>query len=444
MPRAGAARDARPQPTPTDPPPPSHQHQALFAAVRSGDAATVRALLADAEASGASLAALAGEAATYVAAGAEREEVVRLILSLYEFKAAAISARVDLDTFNLVAMRGWVGKPPSFDGTDYAAWKYRMKIYLTAIHPSVWWIVETGYTVKGIGNRTTKEEQNEHKNALAAGTIHSALSPNERNKIYGLESAKEIWDTLQLAHEGTPRVRKLKIELLMGKLERFVMEEGETPEEMYNRLILIVNEIKGLGSKEMTDNFVVRRMLRAINPRYPILATSIHWQDDFAQLTPYYVLGRIQDLVNQSSSSKKKCLTPKPRKEAKESSSEEESDDQQEEDDMELFSKRLNEIFKRQGKSKKRHSKRPCYECGEIGHFMFNCPNKKNKENDEKKKENHNKKNNKSKSHKKSQKVQAHTGKEWDSNDSSTDSDDEGCKVNGAFSLGHFQLRFGL
>jgi len=35
----------------------------------------------------------------------------------------------------------------------------------------------------------------------------------------------------------------------MGKLERFVMEEGETPKEMYNRLILIVNEIKGLARK---------------------------------------------------------------------------------------------------------------------------------------------------------------------------------------------------
>jgi len=141
------------------------------------------------------------------------------------------------------------GTPPSFDGTDYASWKQRMKIYLKAIHPSVWSIVETGYTVKDTGSRTTKEEQIEHKNAVAASAIHSALSPNERNKIYGLDSAKQMWDTLQLAHEGTPRLRKLKIELLMGKLERFVMEEGETPKEMYNRLILIVNEIKGLARK---------------------------------------------------------------------------------------------------------------------------------------------------------------------------------------------------
>ena len=97
---------------------------------------------------------------------------------------------------------------------------------------------------------------------------------------------------------------------------------------------------------------------------------------------------------------------------------------------MELLCKRFKEFLKRQRKSKERHSKRTCYECGETGHFMFNCPNK-NKDNDEKKKENHKKKKNESKSHKKSQKVQAHIGKEWDSNDSSTDSDNEDVMAKG-------------
>jgi hypothetical protein len=49
-----------------------------------------------AEASGASLAALAGEAAMHAATDARREELVRLILSLNEFMAASITSRVDL------------------------------------------------------------------------------------------------------------------------------------------------------------------------------------------------------------------------------------------------------------------------------------------------------------------------------------------------------------
>ncbi|CAN6233548.1 unnamed protein product [Urochloa humidicola] len=416
MPRP--ARDQRPRVAANPAAPPPLSHQALFDAVRSGNAPTVRALLYDAEASGASLAALAGEAAAYVAAEAGREEVVRLILSLYESKAAAVCPRVDLHIPHLVATRSWLGKAPCFDGTDYARWKSDMKIYLNAIHPSIWWIVERGYTLKDTDSPGTREE-NEHKNALVANVILSALSPSERNNVYGLESAKEIWDMLQLAHQGTSHVQELKIEQLMGKLHRFIMEEGETPTEMYIRLIRIVNEIKVLGSKEMTDNFVVRRMLRAITPRNTILAAVIRERKDFAKLRPLDVLEIIDDVISQSSSSQKKYHAPKARKEAKESSSEEES----EEDDMALFVKRLHEILKRREKSKERPSKRPCYECGETGHFMADCPNKKNKDNDEKK-ENHNK-NNRSNIHKKSQKGKAHIGEEWCSNDSSTDSDDE-------------------
>jgi hypothetical protein len=307
------------------------------------------------------------------------------------------------------------GTAPCFDGTDYATWKWMMEMYLSAMHPTIWRIVQRGYTVKDTDSPATIQ-QNEHKNALAVNAILSGLSPNERNKVYGLKTAKEIWDGLQLAHQGTPCHREFKIELLTEELGRLAMEEGETPNEMYDRLICIVNEIKGLGSKEMTDSFVVKKMVRAIAPRNPTLATIIHKQEDFAKLTPHCLLGRVHDLIDhdQRSSSRKKYLAPKERKEAKESSSEEESEDQ----------KRLHKIVKRLGKSKERQSRRPCYECGETGHSMANCPNKKNKGNDEKRKENHNKKNN-SKNLKKSQKGQSVIGAEWDSNDSSTDSDDE-------------------
>ena len=44
----------------------------------------------------------------------------------------------------------------------------------------------------------------------------------------GVDVAKQIWDTLHLAHEGVAKVRKVRIELLMAKLNRFVilMEKG--------------------------------------------------------------------------------------------------------------------------------------------------------------------------------------------------------------------------
>jgi len=99
---------------PMDLPPLSHQ--ALFAAVRSADAAAVRALLADAEASGTSLAALAaaqtdaGETALYVAAEAGSEELVRILLPLYDLKDASVRSRLDLDAFHVAAKQGHTGE----------------------------------------------------------------------------------------------------------------------------------------------------------------------------------------------------------------------------------------------------------------------------------------------------------------------------------------------
>ena len=54
--------------------------------------------------------------------------------------------------------------------------------------------------------------------------------------------------------------------MLEGKLERFVMEDDETSQAMYDRMMVLVNKIRGLGSEELDDHKVddhkvVRRLL---------------------------------------------------------------------------------------------------------------------------------------------------------------------------------------
>uniref|UniRef100_I1R2S4 Uncharacterized protein n=1 Tax=Oryza glaberrima TaxID=4538 RepID=I1R2S4_ORYGL len=97
-------------------------------------------------------------------------------------------------------------------------------------------------------------------------------------------------DTLQLAHEGSPAVREAKIELLEGRLGRFVMDDKETPQEMYDRMMILVNKIKGLGSEDMTNHFVVKRLF---GPRNPTLVSMIRERKDFKRITPSDILGRI-------------------------------------------------------------------------------------------------------------------------------------------------------
>jgi hypothetical protein len=103
-------------------------------------------------------------------------------------------------------------------------------------------------------NPTPREIRMIHRNAQATSALISALIPKEYDKVIGLEIAKEIWDTLHLAHEGVSKVKKSKIDLLMAQLNRFVTKDGEGPQEMFDRLILIVGKITGLGGDDLDDH----------------------------------------------------------------------------------------------------------------------------------------------------------------------------------------------
>jgi hypothetical protein len=51
-----------------------------------------------------------------------------------------------------------------------------------------------------------------------------------------LDVVEDVWNTLQMAHEGSRPIRKAKVEMLEGQLNRFIMYDDETPHEMFNQL----------------------------------------------------------------------------------------------------------------------------------------------------------------------------------------------------------------
>jgi hypothetical protein len=85
---------------------------------------------------------------------------------------------------------------------------------------------------------------------------------------------------------------------------------------------------------------------------------------------------------------------------------------------MVLFIRRFSKFMSKQkffkGDKKEKFrskTKRACYNCGKYGHYIANCPYEHREEDDDKKKK----------------KVygEAHIGKEWDSDDESSDSDND-------------------
>jgi hypothetical protein len=119
-----------------------------------------------------------------------------------------------------------------------------------------------------------------------------SLCAQEFNKVRNIQIAKVIWDTLKEADEGTDHVRQGKIDLIHGELKLFVMKDEETMREMYDRLMLLVSDIKALGSDDWDDSKVTKKLLRAFTPKNPNLETMMRRDPNYYKMTPIYFLVR--------------------------------------------------------------------------------------------------------------------------------------------------------
>ena len=95
-----------------------------------------------------------------------------------------------------------VGKLPHFNGTNFAKWKHLMRAYLIGLHPGIWEIVCNRFEpLIDPKNPTLEEIRIIHLNSQATSVLLSALDGDEYNRVIAADVAKQIWDTLHLAHE---------------------------------------------------------------------------------------------------------------------------------------------------------------------------------------------------------------------------------------------------
>jgi hypothetical protein len=92
------------------------------------------------------------------------------------------------------------------------------------------------------------------------------VDKEEFNRVDGLEEDKNVWTTLRMAYEGSNPVRNAKIDMLEGKLNRFVKFNDKTHQDMFNRLKKLINKAKDLRSKKWTDRILMEHMMRDYTP----------------------------------------------------------------------------------------------------------------------------------------------------------------------------------
>jgi hypothetical protein len=331
-----------------------------------------------------------------------------------------------------------LGKPPHFDGEVYSFWSHKMSSHLFSLHPSIWEIVENGMHFDSTDNPVFINEQI-HKNAQATTILLASLCRDEYNKVSGLYNTKQIWDTLKISHEGNDATMITKMELVEGELGRFAMIRGEKPTQTYNRLKTLINKIRSYGSTRWTNHDGVRLMLRSFTVIDPHLVNLICENPRYTKMTREEILGKFVSgrmmvkearYVDDALNGPLPIYKPQPvalkaisSKETLPSKVAQVEAARLNEDEMALIIKRFKTTLKgrKEYPSKnKTKGKRSCFKCGKTSHFIAQCPHNDNDQGQEKYG-----KRDKKKAYKKAN-GEAHLGKEWDSDCSSSDSDDEG------------------
>jgi hypothetical protein len=188
-----------------------------------------------------------------------------------------------------------LGKPPMFDGEDYNMWSDKMRHHLTSLHTSIWDVVEFGVQVPSVGDEDYDSDevaQIRHFNSQATTILLASLSREGYNKVQGLKSAKEIWDVLKTAHEGDEVTKITKRETIEGELGRFMLNQGEDPQAIYNRLKTLVNQVRNLGSTKWDDHEMVKVILRSFVFLNPTQVQLICGDLRYKLMSPEEVIGK--------------------------------------------------------------------------------------------------------------------------------------------------------
>ncbi|GJY57690.1 hypothetical protein Tco_0457582 [Tanacetum coccineum] len=177
-------------------------------------------------------------------------------------------------------------------------------------------------------------------------------------------TAKEIWKTLLITHQGNSQVKDNKIDLLVQQYKQFAISEDESIDSAFARFNTIITILKALDEGYSSNNYV-RKFLRALHPKWRAKVTAIEESKDLTSLSLDELIGNLkvhemiikEDYAIVKAKGERRSLALK----AKRESSDEECLTSGSEDEEYAMAFRLQEVLQ-----KKR--------CGDPNHLIGECP----------------------------------------------------------------------
>ncbi|GJZ44697.1 hypothetical protein Tco_0591952 [Tanacetum coccineum] len=193
------------------------------------------------------------------------------------------------------------------------------------------------------------------KNDEAKMVLYNALPKKEYERIFMCDTAKDIWNSLIITHQGNKQVKDNKIDLFVQKYEEFTISDDETIDCAFARFNTIITSLKALDESFSSRNHV-RKFLRALPTKWRPKVTAIEESKDLSTLPLDELIGNLKvyevvlekdSEISKSKKEKYKSLDLKARKVLSE---EEASSSDSEDEEYAMAVRDFKKFFRRKGK----------------------------------------------------------------------------------------------
>ncbi|GKD76528.1 zf-CCHC domain-containing protein [Tanacetum coccineum] len=224
--------------------------------------------------------------------------------------------------------------------------------------------------------------------------IYNALPRKEYERIFMCSTAKEIWKTLLITHQGNNQVKYNKIDLWVQQYEQFVISEDKTIDSGFARFNTIITSLKDLDEGYSSKNYV-RKFLRALHLKWRANVTAIEESKDLTSLSLDELIGnlKVHEMIIKKDS---EIVKAKGERKSlaflamKESSDEECSTSRSKDEEYAMAVRDFKKFFKRRGRlmrqpqndkktfqrsrdDKNDKGDRKCFRCDEPNHLIREC-----------------------------------------------------------------------
>ncbi|GJV35379.1 zf-CCHC domain-containing protein [Tanacetum coccineum] len=248
-------------------------------------------------------------------------------------------------------------RPPLFESDHFIYLKNRFETCVKAKDLDLWHIILNGDFPPVARNKETQvsemvpfEQQDDDlkkkfaKNNEAKMVLYNALPKKEYERIFMCKTAKDIWQSLLITHQGNIQVKDNKIDLLVQQYEQFTILEEESIDSGFARFNTIITSLKALDEGFSSKNYKQKKE-------------------------------RVKSIALKAK---------------KESSDDETSTSGSDDEEYAMAVRNFKKFFRRKGKfvrqpreekksfrqrdEKKGKSDRKCFRCGDPNHLIGDCP----------------------------------------------------------------------